>query len=394
MFPKREVMLVLQIHSDNFFATVPPFTRFSEVANPTHYRRLPDDWIVGVADVVDSTGAIARGAYKAVNMVGASIIAALLNRLGHREFPFVFGGDGAAFALPSHVEAEAREVAAAVQGWAREDMGLVLRVSLVPVQAIRRAGHDVLVARFAVAPDLAYAMFAGGGIHWAETEMKAGNYRIAAAPAGTRPDLSGLSCRWEPIAAERGEIVSVLVLPQPNASARQFAGLISEITGLVGEGDQTRPLNTKTLRFGWPPAGLRMETLAARGRRPFILHYAGLALFSLLGWVLFRFNLTLGKFDPDLYRADTVRNSDFRKFDDGLKLTLDLDAPRLEQLAGVLEKAKGQGIAFYGLHRQTEALMTCIVPSTLMRDHLHFIDGAGGGYATAAEHLKEQMRSG
>jgi hypothetical protein len=387
-------LLVLQIHSDNFFATVPPFTRFSEVANPTHYRRLPSDWIVGVADVVNSTGAIARGAYKAVNMVGASIIAALLNKLGSREFPFVFGGDGAAFALPSQVETEAREVAAAVQSWAKEDMGLMLRVSLVPVQDIRSAGHDVLVARFAVAPDLAYAMFAGGGLHWAETEMKAGAYQIAPAPAGARPDLSGLSCRWEPIAAERGEIVSVLVLPRANASTRQFAALISEITGLVGEGDQTRPLSAKSLRFGWPPAGLKMESLAARGRRPFILHYAGLALFSLLGWVLFRFNLRLGKFRPDLYREETVRNSDFRKFDDGLKLTLDLDRRRLEQLARILENAKNRGIAFYGLHKQAEALMTCIVPSTLMRDHLHFIDGAGGGYAKAAESLKEQIRSG
>jgi hypothetical protein len=36
--------------------------------------------------------------------------------------------------------------------------------------------------------------------------------------------------------------------------------------------------------------------------------------------------------------------------------------------------------------------MTCIVPSPLLRDHLHFIDGAGGGYAKAAEGLKLQMR--
>jgi hypothetical protein len=28
-----------------------------------------------------------------------------------------------------------------------------------------------------------------------------------------------------------------------------------------------------------------------------------------------------------------------------------------------------------------------------MRDHLHFIDGAGGGYAKAAESLKLQMRN-
>ena len=32
--------------------------------------------------------------------------------------------------------------------------------------------------------------------------------------------------------------------------------------------------------------------------------------------------------------------------------------------------------------------MTCIVPSPMTRDHMHFIDGAAGGYAMAASNLK------
>jgi hypothetical protein len=383
---------LLQTLSDNFFAAIPPFSHFSEVAEPKHYRKLPDDWIVGVADVVDSTGAIARGEYKAVNMVGASVISAVLNRLGHRDFPFVFGGDGAAFAVPSRVEAEVREVAAQVQTWAREEMGLTLRVALVPLNDIRGAGHDVMVARFAVAPELAYAMFSGGGIHWAETEMKAGKYLIAPAPAGSRPDLSGLSCRWEPITAERGEIVSVLVLPQPSADMNEFAALIGGITELLGDAERSRPIQPSGLRFAWPPAGLKFEILASRGEKSFARRYLELALFTLLGWVLFHFSLKFGGFDPRLYRADTARNSDFRKFDDGLKLTLDIDGARFDALGRMLEAAKRKGIAYYGLHRQSQALMTCIVPSPLMRDHLHFIDGAGGGYAKAAEGLKQQIR--
>ena len=34
----------------------------------------------------------------------------------------------------------------------------------------------------------------------------------------------------------------------------------------------------------------------------------------------------LGGFDPKLYKRDVPRNSDFRKFDDGLKMTIDVDA--------------------------------------------------------------------
>jgi hypothetical protein len=41
-----------------------------------------------------------------------------------------------------------------------------------------------------------------------------------------------------------------------------------------------------------------------------------------------------------------------------------------------------------GLHRQDAAMMTCFTPSALRSDHVHFIDGARGGYASAATALK------
>ena len=57
----------------------------------------------------------------------------------------------------------------------------------------------------------------------------------------------------------------------------------------------------------------------------------------------------------------------------------------------MLDEARSQGVADYGLHAQDTALMTCIVPNHLESDHMHFVDGAGGGYAKAAEMLKTQI---
>jgi hypothetical protein len=37
---------------------------------------------------------------------------------------------------------------------------------------------------------------------------------------------------------------------------------------------------------------------------------------------------------------------------------------------------------------QDEALITCIAPSVLSSDHMHFIDGGEGGYAKAAAQLR------
>ena len=82
-----------------FYRSVPRFERFADVADPACYRALPGDWLVGVADVVNSTGAIAGGRYKAVNIVGAGVICAVLNARGGEPFPFVFGGDGAVHRL-------------------------------------------------------------------------------------------------------------------------------------------------------------------------------------------------------------------------------------------------------------------------------------------------------
>ncbi|MEM8579160.1 MAG: DUF3095 family protein, partial [Pseudomonadota bacterium] len=77
-----------------------------------------------------------------------------------------------------------------------------------------------------------------------------------------------------------------------------------------------------------------------------------------------------------------------RKFDDGLKMTLDVDRDTAEALRRLLDKAEADGVLRYGWFEQDEAMMTCFVPSPLQDNHVHFIDGAAGGYAQAALRLK------
>src|SRR5918911_4725059 len=165
-------------------------------------------------------------------MAGAAVIAAVTNALGGREFPFVFGGDGASFAVAPADLASAREALAATAAWVKEDLGLSMRVALVPVSAVRAQGLDVRVARFGPSANLSYAMFSGGGLGWAEAAMKRGEFAVDAAPPGTQPDLSGLSCRFEEIPATRGVILSVLVVPTQAADQAAFRKVIEEIIGL------------------------------------------------------------------------------------------------------------------------------------------------------------------
>jgi hypothetical protein len=50
--------------------------------------------------------------------------------------------------------------------------------------------------------------------------------------------------------------------------------------------------------------------------------------------------------------------------------------------------AAKMGIVRFGLARQQAAMMTCFTPFPTQADHMHFVDGASGGYALAALALK------
>ncbi|UIJ82514.1 DUF3095 domain-containing protein [Rhizobium leguminosarum] len=376
------------VTDEDFFAEVPLFSEFEGVTDAANYRPLPDGWVLALADIVGSTQAIGAGRYKDVNMAGASVISAVLNAVGKGDYPFVFGGDGALIALPGSLEAAARDALAAAQVWVEEDLNLVLRVAIVPVADTRAEGLDVRVARYSASPNVTYAMFWGGGTSWAERQMKLGRYGIDRAPAGTRPDLTGLSCRWSPIDARNGEIVSIIAVPGEGRPGREFQELVGGIVAITTEQNRDShpvPADGPDLAFSLHGINREAKATAPPSRR----FWQKLFIFLQLGITVacYRLGIPLGRFDARRYKRDVADNSDFRKFDDGLKMTIDVDAEHLKRIETLLQQAQAKGVARYGLHRQSSALMTCFVPTPIARDHIHFIDGAAGGYAVAASQI-------
>jgi hypothetical protein len=374
--------------ASDFYARLPVFEGFAGILDPAHYRPLPDDWLIGLTDVVGSTQAISDGRYKAVNTAGASVIAAVGNALHGRKFPYVFGGDGASFAVPSIDADAARSALAATAAWVRDDLGLELRAALVPIADVLRHGLKVNVARFGPSKNVSYAMFAGGGLAWAERSMREGRFGVAAAPPGTRPDLTGLSCRWNDIPATRGTIVSLLIVPVKHDDPA-FRTLIEDLLrGLEGNADAARPVPAAAPGLSWPPPGLDLEARSSRRAGESILRRRiTVAWATFIAYIVMRFGIRFGRFDPAVYRQDVVENSDFRKYDDNLRMTLDCTPSLADEIEQRLVKAEQQGIVRFGIHRQASAIMTCIVPSITESDHVHFIDGAAGGYALAARRL-------
>jgi hypothetical protein len=373
---------------DSFYANVPVFRGFERLMDPALYVALPADWTVGIAGIVQSTAAIAAKRYKAVNMAGAAVIAAVTNALDHREFPFVFGGDGASFAVSPGDLGLAQEAMAATAAWVRDDLGLEMRVALVPVGDIRAKGLDIRVARFAPSNDVSYAMFSGGGLGWAEAAIKRGECAIAPAPPGTVPDLTGLSCRFEEIPSARGVILSAVIVPAADADAVAFRTAIERVIALVEKSpDAGRPVPAKGPDFRWPPPGLDLEVRAMR-RWPRPIRRVIIGVHTLFAYLILHYRISVGGFVPDKYIGQVVANTDFRKYDDGLRMILDCTSELAAELERSLKDAAAHGIVHFGLHQQDAAMMTCFTPSATRSDHVHFVDGARGGYASAATALK------
>lgn len=164
--------------SKRFFQDLPLRKRFDELAQSESYTPLPGDWLIGIADIEGSSDLIEAGAYKTVNTIGVAVISAQLNTHKGRAFPYVFGGDGAVFAVPPEDAERAREALGAVSCWAREEFDITLRIASATVAEIRAGGKEVSIARYHVSKDADYSMFSGGGVSWLEEEMKSGRFRL------------------------------------------------------------------------------------------------------------------------------------------------------------------------------------------------------------------------
>ena len=383
-----------------FYAEVPPFSAFAEFTDPGHYVRAPDDWHVVMADIEGSTDAIAAGRYKDVNMLGAACITAVLNAVDAVDVPFVFGGDGATMLVPPEAGAPVGAALAGLSRMADATFGMALRVGMVSVADLAHRGRQVLVARFELSPGNHMALFAGGGLELAESLLKDGDGAadIRLSPdetAAAEPDLSGLSCRWEPLTARNGMMLAMLVHaldPSPDGAGATYRQVTERVSQVIGGDPQAgNPVTEQSLSFRWPPRGLGLEAKTLSGGRPNLATHVKLYAESLLQWLANRFDLTFGPLDGKRYRHELSVNADYRRFDDTLRIIVDCSASQAAEIETFLEDLRKPGWLVYGLHRSDTALMTCLVFSLEHSDHLHFVDGADGGFAMASRQLKAQM---
>jgi len=375
---------------------IPVLAMFEQVADSEQYQPLPENRYIGIADIVNSKAAVESGQYKSVNFSGAAIISAVSNALGGDLPLYTFGGDGAHFVLRPEQKDVASKALLQVAEWVRRELGLIMRVGLVAVADIRKAGYDVRVAYWQASQAVKYALFSGGGLEWSEAEMKKGNISVAGeAPEGD-PDLTGLSCQWGPVSSAQGKIISLIVKPGTGAKHPRFDHTVRELILMLKRAGAANPLSLTGPEVRWPIGSVDLQS-KTRPRHGFpACQKASTWVMTLFYWALFKLAIPVQGFSPDTYRSEIAANADFQKFNDGLMMTMDCSLATIDNLKKCLVEAASQDILRYGLHIQDEALITCVVPSAFEKAHMHFIDGSGGGYAAAALQLEanEQRLNG
>lgn len=380
--------------SPGFFGELPLLQKADDTFDTSKYRAAPDDWVLVVTDIVDSTIAITNGQHKTVNFVAAMAIAALKNLCAPTPLPFLFGGDGSVVMVPPQYAGQARLALARVRGFALREFGLRLRVGLAPVAELRRFGSDVLVGRFEPTPGNSFGVFLGGGVGLLETAVRGrGDAALIALAAiaqelddGVPVDLAGLSCRWNPLQSGRGKMVTLIIHGAADPGTVHAA--VMRLAQQGGESGEVQPVRLDTLSTSWPPKGFMLEAQASRGGGPLWLAVVRVLAETLVARLILAIGRPVGGFEPDKYLKEVTTNTDFCKHDETISFVIDCPVECIGPIRSYLDRQMAAGGLRYGMTVSETALMTCLVTSPSGGLHVHFVDGGDGGYTSAAKTMK------
>ena len=385
--------------SSGFYSRLPILNSFFEIGNPDHYHALPEDWFVGVTDIVNSTEAIQNNRYKKVNILGVSPIIGVLNTINHQELPYNFGGDGCIICIPSTLVRQAKAVFSACQQIGKAEYDLELRAALIPIKRIRDDGFDVKVARFKVSDQYQQAAFMGGGAEYAEVLLKSPDYGLDGDDAGTASEVNfdGLECRWQEVSQPDKTVGSILIKCNPQSDAPQtvYNATLNKLSEIYGFDTKTNPLHVSELDMTMSISKLMDEVKFRTFGESWIkrvLYILKAEAQTLLGKFFMRFDCRTSATDWSLYKPDMAINSDSRKFDDMLRLVISGTEDQHQAFEDYLHQKFNDSILAYGIHYSDSALITCMVQK-YHREHVHFVDGKDGGYAYASRALKRRLKS-
>ncbi len=377
--------------NDMFYSRLPVNEiSLSDLLTEEHlFYKVPDNWYVAITDVKKSTKAIEQGMHETVNLLATGSIVAVLN-IAYKagiSIPFFFGGDGATFIIPPSILDSTIKALHKHSENTKKNYDLIMRVGIVSVADIYEEGHALSISKLRTSQLFSIPVLLGDGLTYAEQIIKGEDYLLSHQSAREDElDLTGMQCRWDRIKPPQNydEVVSLLVIARSSEKqAVAFKKVIDKLDEIYGEPETRKPISVPMLKLKATLEKISQEMrIKFGGSRPFYLLHKWIT--TLLG--PFYFQTKQGK----KYLLALVDLSDTLVIDGKINTVISGTSQQREQLVKALNELEQSGYISYGLFVSKESVMSCYVRN-MNESHIHFVDGAEGGYTKAAGMLKRKL---
>jgi len=352
------------------------------------FYNVPNNWHVVVTDIKNSTQAVKSGKHENVNLIATGSIVSVLNIAfkANITVPFFFGGDGATFIVPPAIIEQVMKALFVYKRNTLNNFELELRAGAVSVAYIYEQGYQLKICKYCFSETFPIPVVLGNGLSFAERTIKGTENELPESADPEELDLTGMQCRWDKIAppSEADEVLSLLVVAlQEDKQPEVFKKVMQHMDAIYGEPRIRQPISVPKLKF---------RTTFNRLEKEMQLRFGKLKFFELLrNWLVacygyIYFSTQKGK----TYLNSLVEMSDTLVIDGKINTVISGTAAQRIKLQEVLNGMEADGDLFYGFHVSNESVMSCYVRD-MVDSHIHFVDGAEGGYTKAAGFVKQKL---
>lgn len=379
----------MQASSNDLFYSRLPVNEIplGELLTEEHlFYRVPENWVIVITDIEKSTEAVAAGMHENVNLIATGSMVAILN-IAHKArvpVPAFFGGDGATFLIPPSLLPSALNALNKHKENTLQNFGLIMRAGYIPVSTLYSNGHTLSISKWRTSKLFTIPVVLGEGLAYAESLIKSPEYTNSSVTDSIEElDLSGMQCRWDTVEPPLNydEVVSLLIVARQGVNqAETFKKVIDILDTSYGKQKERSPITASRLRLKGTLRKLTLEMRTKFGKYvPFYLAKSWMT--SLIAPYFFKTK------KGQTYLNQLVEMSDTLTIDGRINTVISGTTAQREKLFVGLDQLEQQGLIAYGFHVSKESVLSCYVRN-LDEGHIHFVDGAGGGYTRAASILK------
>lgn len=384
----------MKISTERYYSELPLRKQdLSElIADESMFSKIPEDWHILVADIKNSTQAIQDGFHQEVNLIATGSVIAILNISAEAgiNVPFFFGGDGAVILVPAKLLKEGISALNKHRINTFRNFGFELKIGSVSVEKIYKENIELKIAKARISEIFNIPVVLGNGLQFAESLVKKNDdTEIEKLPVDEIPlNLDGMECKWNRInpPEDDQEVISLIVSGNSKFNtAENFSEVLKAIDRIYGSQMRRKPISVKRLQLNssWRQINSEMQTKLG--------HYKN--LYFIKNWfktVFGMFYLTQTEIGKN-YLEKLVQLTDTLTIDGRINTVITGTSEQRKNLIVFLGHLENSGRINYGLYVSKASVMSCYVKDMATDDHIHFVDGADGGYTKAAVNLKKKI---